>query len=421
MRLFAVEGVAGSGKTFRLMEVLGEVLAFSPLADGQRVLALTFMHGARRRLDEKLVRVPGLRRRFECTTIDSFAWRLVRRWRSLAAAIGISSFNEGQYDQQCDAAGALLERSEVRGWIAASFPIVLLDEGQDLKPQRLRLICALAKSLVTLIAADEFQCLDDALRPNPLISWLHQACECEVLNKVRRTEVSGLLAAASAIRDGAPPVSAQAFQIIPGLGIPMAAACLANAIAWRRGGTIAIITPSLTGGFARKVVERVCKNACGKQGNGPFPIRWDRSDADEVKAVVDGLAIPNETNIAEILAALEHLPNSGVVRETSAWVRHQARVTGKTIFSRSEIEAVVTQKVLARRQRYGIDNYDFTAMTVQQAKNREFDGVVVLWPYTVGGDAEQRRRLLYNAITRARRWCTIILQSDDLLKQAPFI
>src|ERR1700693_2893284 len=175
MRLFAVEGVAGSGKTFRLMEVLGEVLAFSPLADGQRVLALTFMHGARRRLDEKLVRVPGLRRRFECTTIDSFAWRLVRRWRSLAAAIGISSIKEGQYDQQCDAAGALLERSEVRGWIAASFPIVLLDEGQDLKPQRLRLICALAKSLVTLIAADEFQCLDDALRPNPLISWLHQA------------------------------------------------------------------------------------------------------------------------------------------------------------------------------------------------------------------------------------------------------
>jgi superfamily I DNA/RNA helicase len=45
-------------------------------------------------------------------------------------------------------------------------------------------------------------------------------------------------------------------------------------------------------------------------------------------------------------------------------------------------------------------------MTVQQAKNREFDGVVILWPFTVGGDPEHKRRLFYNAITRARRWCT---------------
>ena len=79
MTLFAVEGVAGSGKTVRLMEILGEALAVSPLAEGQRVLALTFMHGARRRLNEKLRRVPSLGGRFECVTIDSFAWRLLRR------------------------------------------------------------------------------------------------------------------------------------------------------------------------------------------------------------------------------------------------------------------------------------------------------------------------------------------------------
>jgi DNA helicase IV len=59
-------------------------------------------------------------------------------------------------------------------------------------------------------------------------------------------------------------------------------------------------------------------------------------------------------------------------------------------------------------------------MTVQQAKNREFDGVVVLWPYQVGGDAEHRRRLLYNAVTRARRWCTVIVQSQNILNAPPF-
>jgi superfamily I DNA/RNA helicase len=118
------------------------------------------MHGARRRLNEKLRSVPGLKGRFECVTVDSFAWRLLRRWRGLAAALGVQPLREDQYDAQCDAAGVLLERSVVRGWAASSFPIVLVDEVQDLKPQRLRMLCASAQSARTFIAADEFQCLD---------------------------------------------------------------------------------------------------------------------------------------------------------------------------------------------------------------------------------------------------------------------
>jgi DNA helicase IV len=59
-------------------------------------------------------------------------------------------------------------------------------------------------------------------------------------------------------------------------------------------------------------------------------------------------------------------------------------------------------------------------MTVHQAKNREFAGVVVLWPYEVGGDGETKRRLLYNAVTRAQAWCTVIVQSKKLLSAPPF-
>ncbi|UVC19296.1 hypothetical protein IHQ72_35920 (plasmid) [Mesorhizobium onobrychidis] len=55
--------------------------------DGQRVLALTFMHGARRRLNEKLRGIEGLRGKTECMTVDSFAQRLVRRWRGLASVL----------------------------------------------------------------------------------------------------------------------------------------------------------------------------------------------------------------------------------------------------------------------------------------------------------------------------------------------
>lgn len=50
----AFEGPAGAGKTHRLMDELGTALQARPLAPHERVLALTFMNGSRRRLDAKL-------------------------------------------------------------------------------------------------------------------------------------------------------------------------------------------------------------------------------------------------------------------------------------------------------------------------------------------------------------------------------
>ena len=61
------------------------------------------------------------------------------------------------------------------------------------------------------------------------------------------------------------------------------------------------------------------------------------------------------------------------------------------------------------------------AMTIQQAKNREFDHVIVIWPYTIPDDDEQKRRLLYNAITRAQRSCQILVQAQELLNAPPFV
>ena len=199
MTLFAVEGAAGCGKTVRLMATLKETLAAVPLHNGQRVLALTFMHGARRRLHEKLRGIDALRARAQCITVDSFAQRLVRRWRSLATALGVSPLQPNEYDAQCDAAGLLLERPEVAAWVAASFPIVLVDEAQDLKPQRLRMISALAQSIILLVAADDFQCLDPTLRPNPCVAWLRSACTPVMLTEMHRTNVLALLSAAVSI------------------------------------------------------------------------------------------------------------------------------------------------------------------------------------------------------------------------------
>ena len=62
-------------------------------------------------------------------------------------------------------------------------------------------------------------------------------------------------------------------------------------------------------------------------------------------------------------------------------------------------------------------------MTVHQAKNQEFSHVIILWPYEIAGNDEKKRRLLYNAVTRARDRVLILVQglnSKNMLEKAPF-
>lgn len=48
------EGAAGTGKTHNLVGRAGEIIHDGALGDGHKLLALTFMNGARRRLDARL-------------------------------------------------------------------------------------------------------------------------------------------------------------------------------------------------------------------------------------------------------------------------------------------------------------------------------------------------------------------------------
>jgi superfamily I DNA/RNA helicase len=61
--------------------------------------------------------------------------------------------------------------------------------------------------------------------------------------------------------------------------------------------------------------------------------------------------------------------------------------------------------------------------TVHGAKNREFDHVFVVWGYKLQSSFELQRRLLYNAVTRAKTSCMVldtrtleIVQNDPLMK-----
>ena len=181
----------------------------NPLQPHQRVLALTFMHGSRRRLDQRLSSIAALRGRYACMTIDSLADQLVAQWKSLCAHYGLHP--EG-FEETVACAATLLEDPLVANWLACSFPVVLVDEGQELTPARLRFVKALPAYVTLFIAADEFQCLSEEIDPAPFRDWFSTG-RITPLQQVRRTNQQGLLNGAINLRAGAAPVNGPGLNI----------------------------------------------------------------------------------------------------------------------------------------------------------------------------------------------------------------
>lgn len=419
MNIHFFSGGAGCGKTHRLMSTLIETLNASPLHAGQQVLALTFMHGSRRRLDERLSAVGPLARKYECVVLDSFALRIVTRWRSLLNVLGITPPRANAYDQVCEAASRLLAYDFVAKWVAATYPIVILDEAQDLSQERLSIIQNLARHVTLLVAADEFQCLNEDLRPNPTVQWLETVCKGTELIEPRRTNIAQLLTAASAIRQGRGPVADGAFRIFQTPNSGLAGSYIANAIAWARGRRVAVITTTANK-FAGDVVDWIGTRTNTK-GNGPYSVRWERSDNKAMGEYLANVALHEKMSVPDVLRVLTAGDDIRVHSEVTGWLNKQRRTKGRIEFSKEEVVDAITRSFTARKHSTACRDSSHVAMTVHGAKNREFDHVVVLWPAATGGDDEQKRRLLYNAVTRAKRQCIVLVQATAALKQPPFV
>jgi superfamily I DNA/RNA helicase len=401
------------------MQSLNDHLGTAPLGEGQKVLALTFMHGSRRRLQERLGQLQALRGRTDCSTIDSFAWRLVRRWTSLAAALGFADVDPNQYERVCDAAGSLLQIKEVCGWVAATFPVLLVDEAQDMTANRLRIVEVLAIRLEVFAAADEFQCLQEELRPNPACAWLAQVCPVKELTKPRRTNIAELLSAAAAIRNGEPPKSEKAFMVALTSKPQLAGAWLNGNLQWYGGGkSVAVITPTLRG-FAQSALAWAAQNKT-KKGSGPYTIQWEASEANAAASFIEKIALQDVNGVAFVLDLVAAQGDFRVTRDLAEWMDKQRRALGKILFSKGEIENAINQGFTQRRRSQKSDERGWRGMTVHGAKNREFENVILLWPAATGGSDDQRRRLLYNAVTRAKERCLVLVQAKASLERAPF-
>lgn len=423
MIVAAFEGAAGTGKTHRLMEELRREVAGRALCAHERVLALTFMHGARSRLDSRLREIDEIQGRFHATTLDSFAWRLCQRWRLLVASLGHVIPGEHDFDATCDLAATLLDRSDVRAWVSASYPVAVVDEAQDLSSERSMIVERMAGTCRVLLAFDEFQCLDPNLRPLPLWAWLLEVCVPTRLDRCWRTDDAEFLEAAHSVRgQRAVRVNGRRFKVAVTPGRPnLAATYLANFIAWRRGGSVAVLTPSRSGGFSDAVVQLVCEGPVGRQQNGPFPIRWESTDSAQRDAICREIAMPGLSTVADALARLDRHSHLPAVRNAMKWIQRRHRVTGSDDVTADDVRRHIDRAFAAQRRHKSRFDGQFTAMTIQQAKNREFDHVVVVCPYRVPNDEERKRRLLYNAITRARRSCLVLVQGHELVEMPPFV
>lgn len=423
MSLQFIEGGAGTGKTTTVIGRLGQLLASSPLREHQRVLALTKMHGSRRRVRERLHNVPGLNGCFESVTIDSFAWRLITRWRSLARLFVTAELPCG-FEERCDLAGRLLEEACVQRWVAASFPIVIVDELQDSKGGQLRVLQGLAARCQCVAAGDPFQDLEGEATCAS-VEWARAQGQPTVLTTTHRTNNAGLLAAAAAFRNGHAVVAAGGFGLKGVSGWGLGAYEVAVKIArWSRLGSVAVITPvgSRSSQFVRQVVERVNKEPPlgGKWKVGPFELNWEAVPDEQVNETCRELGLPDE-NHARVRCDGLKLTGEGRIGRVRSWLARQRRLLGRTEFSSAELRAVVKEVVQHGRVHSNREERRLVALSIHQAKNREFDRVIVLWPYQVTGSDERKRRLAYNATTRARHEAFIIVENEARASQPPFV
>lgn len=411
------EGPAGTGKTHRLIEEVGQHLVQHPLEPHQRVLALTFMHGSRKRLDGRFRDIAAMRGRAVCMTIDSFAQSVLQRWCSFAAANGLRA--DG-FDQTCDICGQLLETPVIAEWVARTFPVVVVDEAQELKPERLRILKALAPYVALFVAADEFQCLDEGLDTAPFLEWFATG-RVDTLNVVRRTGKQGLLRAGVALRNLQSPRSGDGLKMEYKFKNVMPFAIVSSLA--RATGTKALIYGPSGRGWADEIIGRAVQ---GMQSNGygtiaPLKLIHEDRNNEEKQTILAAFGGVGTLDAEVALARLATIvdPPPWVSSVQNAIVK-AVQAQGRASWNVAELTELVERKAALHRA-YGYQRaHGIPVMSIHQAKNRQFDHVVMLWPPGVGGSDEQKARLLYNGITRAIRHCDVFVRTRQLLNQAPF-
>jgi hypothetical protein len=331
--------------------------------------------------------------------------------------------NAPDYDATCEAAGQLLASTDVAKWVAARYPVIVLDEFQDCAPVRLALAQRLQGRVAMLVAADDFQNLY-LTHESPGVAWLRSLNVCEELTVNRRTNDANLIAAAQALRVGAPLIAGTnpSFKLINVQAAPQAASFISLTMAPgdSKDSVLLSAVRSGTSPWVDKVINLVMTKQY-RQNVGPVPIKWETTADSLQETTITALGIA-EGNAPIDATTILALPRSLVATQLGRWVDRQRRVLGRAEFGAAEVRSEAKRAVQRIRSLGAFPQSGRRAMTIHQAKNREFPVVILLWPFQVPGDLVLARRLLYNAITRAKRRAIVIVQDPqkNRLNAPPF-
>jgi hypothetical protein len=285
-------------------------------------------------------------------------------------------------------------------------------------------IQGLARSAICLAAADDYQDLDGD-EVNIAVNWAREYAEVITLKHNHRTTATGLLEAANALREGRSiPPNGSGFTVLGALNHNVGASYVSSKLTWwRQCNDIAIIAPVRpeNSRFIQNLIRRVEQSPIGERRYGPHRVPWEVSLEDECKNFLVQLNLSANQSIMVKASDITLPVDSGLSSGFAEWLDKQRRVRGQTTFNVAELKQQI-QLIKQRMRSYSrIKNGGVRAMTIHQAKNREFDSVIVLWPYEVPVLPERLRRLLYNAITRAKRQALVVVQNPNRLNITPFV
>ena len=303
-------------------------------------------------------------------------------------------------------------------WLCVRYPIVVVDELQDCKGDRLKIVQAIESCCHVIAAADEFQDLQPN-GSNAAVAWLHASeGKKNVLSGNRRTKQAVLLQAAGNLRLSQDCGIALGNTLMSGRNANAAAGGVARTLCWKQCKDVVILTPTRpeNSRFVQDVVERLISKPIQPSGIkkpvGPFRVVWESNSIEEKSQIVSTLAMMADgTTLQEIQDRTGG--GAGALGDLREWAERKYRMKGQVRFSAVEI-SVAADRILQSRRAFLPSEHRgiIRAMTISQAKNREFEGVIVLWPFAIGGDLDSQRRRLYNALTRAHNWAVVIVQDD---------
>lgn len=402
-------------------------------APHQRALAITFMHGARQRLQFTLDKFcPDLPA--TVSTIHSFALEVINRWRrsldielpvtvcETTCGLAEGSFRtRATFDEAMQMACRALQSETVQRTLGETYPMIIVDEFQDCAEDTLRFVLSLGNRSTLLLAADHFQRLAEEEEGCPAVDWAEaqkvvKEIDFEDLTGCQRTGSDLILRAAQAVRGNvkatlptvpvylAPNVGPAAFRMVQRF--------LSSTSSKEAAESWAVIVLSLEDPLLEKLI-RSFQTQLAKR-NPRLKLQWKLplNERKQVQQLLTELGIDSAA-MPESPWAPDRAIGTGQAVRVARRVAEFAKLRGIAPIPQ-ELAIDFATLTVHNSRAFSRSRPRFQVLTAHGAKNREFHHVFVFWGFKEGKwSPALRRRLLYNAITRAKLDCTVLVVGDE--------